>query len=193
MYRDVQEFRPQLVIMDPITSFLRSEGGNQAEAMLVRMIDFLKGCEITSVFTSLTHGGSALEQSEVGVSSLIDTWLVVKGIELQGERNRGLYVIKSRGMKHSNQIREFVLTDHGVGVTETYVGSGVLTAARRRRKPGKMRPRSNVGRKSGGNSGRWSETAGSRRPDRRVTPLRVSGGQAQHQIEKTGTARIATE
>ena len=78
MYREVRDFRPQLVIMDPITSFLRSDGGTDAEAMLVRMIDFLKGGEITSVFTSLTRGGSALEQSEVGVSSLIDTWLVVK-------------------------------------------------------------------------------------------------------------------
>jgi circadian clock protein KaiC len=132
MYREVREFRPQLVIMDPITSFLRSDGRGDAEAMLVRMIDFLKGGEVTSVFTSLTRGGSALEQSEVGVSSLIDTWLVVKEIEQQGERNRGLYVTKSRGMSHSDQIREFQLTDEGVKLKDAYVGpEGVLTGSAR--------------------------------------------------------------
>jgi circadian clock protein KaiC len=132
MFREVRDFRPQLVIMDPITSFLRSDGGNDAEAMLVRMIDFLKGGEITSVLTSLTRGGSALEQSEAGVSSLIDTWLVVKGIEQQGERNRGLYVVKSRGMNHSDQIREFQLTEEGVRLKDAYVGpEGVLTGSAR--------------------------------------------------------------
>ena len=132
MYREVRDFRPQLVIMDPITSFLRSDGGNDAEAMLVRMIDFLKGGKITSVFTSLTRGGSSLESSEIGVSSLIDTWLVVREIEQQGERNRGLYVIKSRGMSHSDQIREFQLTDEGLKLKEAYVGpEGVLTGSAR--------------------------------------------------------------
>jgi circadian clock protein KaiC len=132
MYREARAFNPRLVMMDPITSFLRSDGGADAEAMLVRMIDFLKGCEITSVFTSLTGGGSALDQSEVGVSSLIDTWLVVKEIEQQGERNRGLYVIKSRGMSHSEQIREFLLTDEGVQLKDAYIGpGGVLTGSAR--------------------------------------------------------------
>jgi circadian clock protein KaiC len=132
MHREVREFRPRLVIMDPITSFLRSDGATDAEAMLVRMIDFLKGGEITSLFTSLTRGGSALEQSEVGVSSLIDTWLVLKEIEQQGERNRGLYVIKSRGMSHSDQIREFQLSDEGVRLKDAYVGpEGVLTGSAR--------------------------------------------------------------
>jgi len=126
MYREVRDFGPQLVIMDPITSFLRSDGGNDAEAMLVRMIDFLKGGKITSVFTSLTRGGSSLESSEIGVSSLIDTWLVVREIEQQGERNRGLYVIKSRGMSHSDQIREFQLTDEGLKLKEAYVGPEVV-------------------------------------------------------------------
>jgi len=96
------------------------------------MIDFLKGSEITSIFTSLTHAGSAREQSEVGVSSLIDTWLVVKEIEQQGERNRGLYVIKSRGMSHSDQIREFQLTSEGIQLKDAYIGpEGVLTGSAR--------------------------------------------------------------
>jgi circadian clock protein KaiC len=132
MYRDVREFRPRLVVIDPITSFLRADGGGDAEAMLVRMIDFLKAGEITSAFTSLTKAGSALDQSEVGISSLIDTWLVVKGIEHQGERNRGLYIIKSRGMNHSDQIREFQLTDKGLQLKDAYIGpEGVLTGSAR--------------------------------------------------------------
>ena len=153
MYREVREFRPQLVIMDPITSFLRSDAGNDAEAMLVRMIDFLKGGEITSLFTSLTRGGSVLEQSEVGVSSLIDTWLVVKEIEQQGERNRGLYVIKSRGMSHSDQIREFQLTSEGVKLKDAYIGpEGVVTGSARiaqeaREEAAKVRRQEDIERK----------------------------------------------
>ncbi|HEY7028147.1 MAG TPA: circadian clock protein KaiC [Gemmatimonadales bacterium] len=132
MYRDVREFRPHLVILDPITSFLRAGGSNDSEALLVRVIDFLKGAQITSVFTSLTHAGSALEQSEMGVSSLIDTWIVLKEIELHGERNRGVYVIKSRGMSHSDQIREFHLTTDGIHLKEVYIGpEGVLTGSAR--------------------------------------------------------------
>ena len=100
--------------------------------MLMRLIDYLKTCEVTAMFTSLTEGGSPVEQSSVGVSSLIDTWLLVRDIEMSGERNRGLYVLKSRGMAHSNQIREFVLTDQGVRLLDVYSGSaGVLTGTAR--------------------------------------------------------------
>ncbi|HSE66415.1 MAG TPA: circadian clock protein KaiC, partial [Gemmatimonadales bacterium] len=131
MYREVRNFMPRLVVLDPITSFIQGDT-TDAESMLVRMIDFLKSSETTSVLTSLTHAGSALEQSEVGVSSLIDTWLVVKEIEQQGERNRGLYVIKSRGMSHSDQIREFQLTSEGVRLKDAYIGpEGVLTGSAR--------------------------------------------------------------
>jgi circadian clock protein KaiC len=132
MYREVRDFNPRLVALDPITSFIQGETTSDAEAMLIRLIDFLKGSEITSVFTSLTHAGSPREQSEVGVSSLIDTWLVLKEIEQQGERNRGLYVIKSRGMSHSDQIREFRLTSEGIQLREAYIGpEGVLTGSAR--------------------------------------------------------------
>ena len=98
--------------------------------MLMRLIDFLKAQQITALFTSLTHGGDALEQSQAGISSLIDTWLLLRDIELGGERNRGMYVLKSRGMAHSNQIREFLLTDHGIELKDVYVGpEGVLTGS----------------------------------------------------------------
>ena len=81
--------------------------------MLTRLLDLLKTEQITAVFTSLTKGREQREETDVGISSLIDTWLLVRSIELGGERNRGLYVIKSRGMSHSDERRSFKLTDHG--------------------------------------------------------------------------------
>lgn len=128
----VSDFKPLVVIMDPVNSF--SDEGTQSgvKAMLARMIDFLKSRQITGLYTSLTSGGKDIEQSEVFVSSLIDTWLLLRVIESAGERNRGLYILKSRGMAHSNQIREFLLTDHGVELRDVYVGaSGVLTGSAR--------------------------------------------------------------
>jgi circadian clock protein KaiC len=132
MHKFVNAFRPRVVIVDPITNFLRAGTHAEAEAMLMRLIDFLKAQQITALFTSLTHGGGPHEQSEAGISSLIDTWLLMRDIELGGERNRGLYVLKSRGMAHSNQIREFLLTDQGIELKDVYVGpEGVLTGSLR--------------------------------------------------------------
>ena len=100
--------------------------------MLVRLIDFLKSKQITAMFTSLTGAGGALEQSEVGVSSIMDTWLLLRDVELGGERNRVMYILKSRGMAHSNQLREFLLTDHGIELEDVYLGpEGVLTGSSR--------------------------------------------------------------
>jgi circadian clock protein KaiC len=88
--------------------------------------------QITALFTSLTSSGSALEHTDTSISSIIDTWLLLRDIELNGERNRGMYVLKSRGMANSNQIREFILTNHGVELREVYIGaSGVLTGSAR--------------------------------------------------------------
>ena len=109
-------------------------GENQADVktMLLRLVDFLKMKRITAFFTSLTSAVSNLEESEVYISSLIDTWLLLRDIEIGGERNRGLYVLKSRGMAHSNQIREFRLTDRGIELLDVYVGAdGVLTGSAR--------------------------------------------------------------
>src|SRR5262249_15458095 len=104
----------------------------EAEAMLTRLINFLKARQVTALFTSLTGGGDTQEETQSGISSLIDTWLLLRDIELGGERNRGMYVLKSRGMAHSNQIREFVLTDRGVELKNVYVGpEGVLTGSMR--------------------------------------------------------------
>jgi circadian clock protein KaiC len=100
--------------------------------MVTRLIDYLKSEKITSLFTSLTHGGHALQQSEIAMSSLMDSWLLLQDFEGNGERNRVLYVIKARGMSHSNQVREFVISSRGIDLVDAYIGpNGVLTGASR--------------------------------------------------------------
>jgi len=99
---------------------------------VTRLIDYLKGGQVTSLFTSLTHGGHALQQSEIAMSSLMDSWLLLQDFEGNGERNRVLYVIKARGMAHSNQVREFLISNQGVDLVDAYIGpSGVLTGSAR--------------------------------------------------------------
>ena len=128
----ISEFSPSVVMVDPITNFLAIGDRIETKRMLTRLIDFLKARQITAMFTSLTSGGDDLEDSEVDVSSLMDAWLLVKNIECNGERNRGLYILKARGVAHSNQIREFLLTDHGIQLVDAYVGSeGVLMGSAR--------------------------------------------------------------
>jgi circadian clock protein KaiC len=132
MHRAINEFKPTIVVVDPITNFIYSGNPLDVKSMLTRLIDFLKMNQITTMFTTLTSAGADLEQSEVDISSLADTWLLLRGIEVGGERNRGLYILKSRGMSHSNQIREFLLTDKGINLLDVYVGpAGVLTGSAR--------------------------------------------------------------
>jgi circadian clock protein KaiC len=132
MHREIEEHGPTLVVIDPITNLVAVGTSSEARAMLTRLIDFLKIREMSSFFTSLTSGGDAIEQTELGVSSLMDVWLLVKFIENNGERNRGLYVLKARGTAHSNQVREFVMNERGIDLLDVYVGrAGVLTGAAR--------------------------------------------------------------
>ena len=132
MHKAIGEYQPSVVVVDPITNFLAVADTGDTKAMLTRLIDFLKLNNITGMFTSLTSAGKEIEDSEVGVSSLMDAWLLVKNIEANGERNRGLYILKARGIAHSNQVREFLLTDHGVELIDAYVGSeGVLMGTAR--------------------------------------------------------------
>ena len=132
MHKAINEFKPAVVVIDPITNLISAGNPLDVKSMLTRLIDFLKMNQITALFTTLTSAGGPLEQSEVGISSLADTWLLLRDIEIGGERNRGLYILKSRGMAHSNQIREFLLTDQGIDLLDVYVGpSGVLTGSAR--------------------------------------------------------------
>jgi circadian clock protein KaiC len=125
-------FNPKVVVIDPITNFESIGTHGEVKSMVTRLIDVFKSRHITALFTSLTNGDSVAESSEVGISSQTDAWLLLRNLECNGERNRGLYVLKARGMAHSNQIREFLLTDHGVELVDVYLGpSGMLTGSAR--------------------------------------------------------------
>lgn len=131
-FKLINSFEPKIVVLDPINAFVIGENRNEVKTMLLRLIDFLKMKGITAYFTSLTSSGEAFEVSDTYISSLIDTWLLLRDIEIGGERNRALYVLKSRGMAHSNQIREFKMTDDGIELLDVYVGpEGFLTGSAR--------------------------------------------------------------
>lgn len=133
MHKQVKDFSPRVVIIDPISNLINSGSDSEVRSMLLRLVDFLKFQQITALFTSLTSADTkTLEQTDLGISSVMDSWLLLRDIELGGERNRGLYILKSRGMSHSNQIREFLLSDEGVDIRDVYVGpEGVLTGSMR--------------------------------------------------------------
>jgi circadian clock protein KaiC len=132
IHQVISDYDPAVVVVDPITDFLAVADDIQTKSMLMRLIDLLKVKQCTAMFTSLTSSASEVEDSEIGVSSLMDTWILVKNIEWNGERNRGLYILKARGIAHSNQVREFIMTDHGIELIDAYVGSeGVLMGSAR--------------------------------------------------------------
>jgi circadian clock protein KaiC len=132
MFKEIATFKPDVVIVDPITSLMDAGTDSESKGMVTRLIDYLKGGQVTSLFTSLTQGGHALQQSEMAMSSLMDSWLLLQDFEGNGERNRVLYVLKARGMAHSNQIREFLISDRGIDLVDAYIGpSGVLTGSAR--------------------------------------------------------------
>jgi circadian clock protein KaiC len=132
IHKFIEKVKPQCVVIDPITNLLNGSSDTEVYSMLMRLMDFLKVSGITALFVSLTSGGAELEQTSVGISSISDTWILLRDLELNGERNRCLYVLKSRGMAHSNQLREFVITGHGIRLLPVYIGhGGVLTGSSR--------------------------------------------------------------
>jgi len=132
IHKIVNDFAPQVVVLDPVGSLLDAGSPRDAHVMLIRLIDFLKSRGVTAFLTNLTDTNAPLERTDVAISSIVDTWLFVRDLEFNGERNRALYVLKSRGMAHSNQLREFLLTDHGVDLLDVYVGpEGILTGSSR--------------------------------------------------------------
>lgn len=132
IHRLTAEFEPAIVAVDPITNLSSVSSFAEARALLIRLIDFLKTRQITAMFTSLIHGDHELENTGIGISSLMDAWIMLRDSEHNGERNRLLYVLKARGMAHSNQVREFRLTPKGVQLLDVYVGAaGVLTGTAR--------------------------------------------------------------
>jgi circadian clock protein KaiC len=135
MFKEIAAFQPHVVIVDPITSLMDAGTASEGKGMVTRLIDYLKAGQVTSLFTNLTQSGHALQQSEAAMSSLtslMDSWVSLQDFEGNGEHNRVLYVLKARGMAHSNQIREFLISDRGVDVVDAYIGvSGVLTGSAR--------------------------------------------------------------
>jgi len=134
MHNLLEERKPRVVVVDPISSLMSggSQNVNDVTNMILRIIDRLKQLGTTGFFTALTSGEGSLEATELNVSSLVDTWLLLRDVESDGERNRVLYVLKSRGMAHSNQVREFLMTGNGVELREAYLGpAGVLTGSAR--------------------------------------------------------------
>ncbi|MCQ9373278.1 circadian clock protein KaiC [Methyloversatilis sp. XJ19-13] len=133
MHDAVRSFHPSIVVVDPIGNLSLDRDTSAVKPTLMRLIDFLKQQQITTLFTNLTSGGGeTTENSQLGVSSLMDTWLLLRNVEFNGERNRTIYVLKSRGMAHSNQVREFVLSDKGIELVDVYLGAEhVLTGTAR--------------------------------------------------------------
>jgi circadian clock protein KaiC len=132
IHKLIEKVKPKSIIIDPVSNLISGSSEREVYSMLMRLMDFLKESGITAVFVSLTGGSDSLESSTVGISSLIDTWILLRDIELNGERNRCLYVLKSRGMAHSNQLREFKMSSKGIKLIPAYVGpGGVLTGSSR--------------------------------------------------------------
>lgn len=139
MLREVAKFKPALVVLDPLSAFLDSGEALEVQSMLLRIVDFLKSNGISGVFTHLTHEqGEA--RTDAGLSSLMDAWLLLLNREVNGEFNRELYLLKARGMSHSNQVREFVMSDAGIRLVEPYLGElGALTGSARRFEEARVR------------------------------------------------------
>jgi circadian clock protein KaiC len=138
MHRLIDEWRPRVVVVDPVTNLIAVGSEIEVKAMLARLIDFMKLRQITALFTSLTEGGGAAERTDLGVSSLMDVWMLLENREANGERNRGIQIVKARGMAHSNQIREFLMTDDGihlVDISRRADGSVAIGSARGAREP----------------------------------------------------------
>ena len=128
--KQVNDFQPDVVIFDPISNLITVGTRDEVKSMLTRLIDFLKNQEITTLSTSLRLMGEL--ETDIGVSSLMDTWIDLKALETDGERNRTIDIIKTRGMFHSNQVREFKITNNGIKIIDLYLGpSGMLTGSAR--------------------------------------------------------------
>jgi len=186
MHRAIRQFAPRMVVVDPISNLADAGVLRDAATMLTRLIDFLKGEQITAVLTALT-AGQETEQTEVGISSLIDTWILLRGIEAGGERNRALYLLKSRGMPHSNQVREFVMTPQGIELVDVYVGAeGVLTGSLRLAQEARERAAEEA---------RVREAAAQRRVAerrRQAIEAQIAALRAELEEEAEGERRLAT-
>jgi circadian clock protein KaiC len=132
IHKKIQSFKPKVIVLDPITNLVTVGSMREVKGMLIRLIDYLQTNQITVMFTALNLNINSPEQTDEGISSLVDTWITVRDLESNGERNRAMYIMKSRGMKHSNQVREFTITDNGLELVDVYLGpEGILIGSAR--------------------------------------------------------------
>jgi circadian clock protein KaiC len=132
IHKKIEEFQPSVIILDPITNLVTIGTVSEVRSMLIRLLDFLQKSQISVLFTALTYANAFTEQTDEGVSSLVDAWVTVRDLESNGERNRGLYIMKARGMRHSNQVREFLITEEGLKLVDVFLGpTGVLIGSAR--------------------------------------------------------------
>lgn len=132
MQRRIAEFQPQAIAIDPVSGFTSQGDAWQAKNMLVQVCDAIRASGATTLLTNLTHGGADTERTESGISSAADAWILLRDIERDGERNRLIHILKARGIAHSNQVHEFLLTATGVDIRPPYIGeAGVLTGSAR--------------------------------------------------------------
>ena len=187
-HKVIDDFNPQVFIVDPISNLSAAGSETEVKSILTRLIDYLKMNNITTFLTDLTHFTGSLERTSEEISSLIDTWLLLRDIELNGERNRGLYILKSRGMAHSNQIQEFLLTDHGIDLIDIYTGAGeVLT--------GSARAAQEAGEKAGELAARRESDRRLREQERKRTALetKIAALRAEFDMETQEVHLIAEE
>jgi circadian clock protein KaiC len=131
-HQAITDFKPAVVVFDPISTLHSIEDPTALKSMLLRLVNFLRAQQITAHFISLTDSDTPPAIPEMGISSMIDSWVQLRDIEVNGERNRLIVVLKSRGMPHSNQLREFTLSEHGIELSDVYLGAdGVLTGSAR--------------------------------------------------------------
>ena len=189
IHKLVDQFRPRVVILDPVTNFAALGSEAEVRAMLTRLIDFFKMRQVTALFTSLTAGDSGLEATDVGVSSLMDTWLLLRDVQNGAERNRVLHLQKSRGMAHSNQVREFLLTDHGAELRDVCVGpSGVLlTGSARVVLEAQERAQALVREQEAGGRNRDLERR------RQAMEARIASLRAEYEVEQAQAAKLREE
>jgi circadian clock protein KaiC len=132
IHKLIRQFKPKTIVLDPITNLVTVGDVSEVKSILMRLIDFLQTEQITVMFTALTSNYQTTDRPDEGVASLVDAWLLLRDVEFNGEKNRGLYIMKSRGIKNSNQVREFIITDNGIKLEEVVLGNnGVLTGSAR--------------------------------------------------------------
>jgi circadian clock protein KaiC len=132
IHKQVKRFKPHTVILDPVTNLTTVGSISEVKSMLIRLLDFLQNEGITVMFTALVYEDESVAKTHEGISSLVDAWILLRDIETNGERNRATYIMKSRGMKHSNQVREFVISSKGLELVDVYLGpEGILVGSAR--------------------------------------------------------------